>query len=93
MRQTGNKIQVDVADQGPGIPTQERTRIFKAFHQLQNVSGTHLMRGAGLGLAICKGLIEAQGGTIWIQNRPGPGTTVSFTLPIAMELEQAEAHE
>jgi signal transduction histidine kinase len=75
-------VQVDVADQGFGIPPQERRRIFEAFHQLENKSGSQ-MRGAGLGLAICKGLIEAQGGTIWVQDSSGPGTVVSFTIPVA----------
>lgn len=75
-------IQVDVADQGPGIPPAERGRIFEAFHQLENGLGARRMRGAGLGLAICKGLIEAHGGKIWIQNLPLPGTTVSFSLPV-----------
>lgn len=39
--------------------------------------------GAGLGLAICKGIIKAHGGSIWIQDTPPPGTTISFTLPVA----------
>jgi signal transduction histidine kinase len=41
-----------------------------------------------LGLAICKALIEAHGGKIWIEDRPAPGTTVSFTLPISFQVEQ-----
>jgi signal transduction histidine kinase len=82
-------LQVSVSDQGIGIPPQERKRIFEAFRQLENKSGVQL-RGAGLGLAICKGLIEAQGGTIWIQDHSGPGTVISFTLPIADERGQDE---
>ena len=90
--QTGNMIQLDVADQGPGIPPDERDLIFEAFHQLENGSGSHMMRGAGLGLAICKGLIDAQGGTIWVHDRSGSGTIVSFTLPIAIEPKQGETN-
>jgi len=41
------------------------------------------VQGAGLGLAICKGLIEAHGGRIWIKKKNTPGTTVSFTIPLA----------
>jgi signal transduction histidine kinase len=77
-------IQVDVADQGIGIPATERSHIFEAFYQTKSKSSVYV-RGAGLGLAICKGLVEAQGGTIWLQDRPGPGTTISFTLPISGE--------
>jgi two-component system sensor histidine kinase KdpD len=88
--QVDDSIQVDVADQGPGIPPAERIRIFEAFHQLENGMGARMMRGAGLGLAICKGLIEAHGGKIWIQNLPIPGTTVSFILPVAVTPEQSE---
>jgi signal transduction histidine kinase len=90
VHQTNGMIRIDVADQGAGIPAQERTRVFEAFRQLENGSGSRA-RGAGLGLAICKGLIEAQGGKIWIQDRTGPGTVVSFTLPIADEREKIAA--
>lgn len=75
-------IQIDVIDQGPGIPVQERTRVFEAFRQLGNWS-VNRGGGAGLGLAICKGLVKAHGGHIWVQERPAPGTTISFTLPVS----------
>jgi two-component system, OmpR family, sensor histidine kinase KdpD len=71
-------IQVDVEDQGIGIPADERPRLFEAFRQVERTS--HIQKGAGLGLAICKGLVEAHGGTIWIADQE-PGTTISFTLP------------
>jgi two-component system sensor histidine kinase KdpD len=74
-------VQIDVADQGRGIASAERGRIFEPFQQL-NAHGVHRTQGAGLGLAICKGLVEAHGGRIWVQDRSGPGTTMSFTLPI-----------
>jgi signal transduction histidine kinase/PAS domain-containing protein len=80
-RRSGEMIQVDVADQGPGIPPQDRTRVFESFRQLENGTGSRT-KGAGLGLAICKGLIEAHGGMIWVQDRAGPGTVISFTLPL-----------
>ncbi len=80
-----NAIQIDVADQGIGIPTKEREHVFEAFRQLENKSSNRT-RGAGLGLAICKGLVEAHGGRIWIQDRTEPGTVVSFTLPIRARL-------
>ena len=77
----GDEVQVDVSDQGRGISPAERRRIFEPFQQLD--ADSHHTQGAGLGLAICKGLIEAHGGLgIPVQDRSGPGTTMSFTLPI-----------
>jgi signal transduction histidine kinase len=77
-------VQVNVADHGPGIPPQDRERVFEAFRQLENGTGNRT-KGAGLGLAICKGLIEAQNGKIWIQGRLAPGAVISFTLPINVD--------
>lgn len=74
-------VRFDVADQGPGIPVAARTRIFEPFQQLDS-HAINRTEGAGLGLAICKGLVEAHGGRIWVQDRSGPGTIISFTLPI-----------
>ncbi|MCL5999354.1 MAG: PAS domain S-box protein [Chloroflexi bacterium] len=76
----GDTVQVDVSDQGIGIPPEERIYIFEAFRRGEGDSNK---RTKGAGLAICKGLIEAHGGRIWIQEREGPGTTASFTLPVA----------
>ena len=77
----GNVIQVNVNDQGPGIPLSERKRVFQAFRRgVSEESGP--AKGAGLGLAICKGIVEAHGGRIWIKNKSTPGTTVSFTVPL-----------
>ena len=76
----GEAVQVDIADQGPGIPPRDRKRVFEAFRQLEN-DAAHRAKGAGLGLAICKGIVEAHGGRIWVQDRPGPGAVISFTLP------------
>ncbi len=80
----GDFIRVNVNDQGPGIPPSERERVFQAFRRgVAAESG--ITKGAGLGLAICKGLIEAHGGRIWIKNKSLPGTTVSFTVPLTQK--------
>ncbi len=80
----GEMIQVDVSDEGPGIAPKDRERAFSAFSQLIDPVGDFKEnKGAGLGLAICKGLVETHGGQIWIADQSGPGTTVSFTLPIS----------
>jgi two-component system, OmpR family, sensor histidine kinase KdpD len=80
--QVGEMIQIDVSDEGEGIPATDRTLVFEAFRQLDRKNEGH-KKGAGLGLAICKGMVEAHGGHIWIQDRPGAGTTISFTIPVA----------
>ena len=77
----GDRLQVSVIDQGPGIPPAERKRIFQAFHRgIREENGAG--KGAGLGLAICKGLVEAHGGKIWVKKQTTSGTTISFTIPI-----------
>lgn len=72
---------VSIIDQGPGIPPSERKRVFEAFRRGINEDSA-FSKGAGLGLAICKGLVEAHGGLIWIRRKASPGTTISFTVPL-----------
>jgi PAS domain S-box-containing protein len=74
-------VQFDVIDEGVGIPQEAREAVFEAFRQVEANGKTQ--KGAGLGLAICKGLIEVQSGQIWIDNGKVLGTTISFTLPVA----------
>ena len=81
-RARGRFVQVSVVDQGPGIPVAERKKVFKAFQRGENME-TGSVQGAGLGLAICKGLVEAHGGRIWIKKQTAPGTTINFTIPLA----------
>jgi PAS domain S-box-containing protein len=76
----GNFVQVNVSDQGPGIPFAEHKKVFKAFQRGENEENGPA-QGAGLGLAICKGLVEAHGGRIWIKKKNTPGATISFTIP------------
>lgn len=76
----GGFIQVNVSDQGPGIPPVEHKRVFEAFRRGDDIEKGST-QGAGLGLAICKGLVEAHGGRIWIKRKNTSGTTISFTIP------------
>jgi K+-sensing histidine kinase KdpD len=71
-------VTAQVADRGPGLDPGEEERVFEKFHR---GSANHT-RGAGLGLAICRGIIETHGGRIWVENRPGGGAVFRFTLPI-----------
>jgi PAS domain S-box-containing protein len=74
-------IEFSVTDQGSGIPREAYQQVFEAFRQLNG--DINPQKGVGLGLAICKALIEAHGGKIWIKESTDRGTTISFTLPIA----------
>jgi two-component system sensor histidine kinase KdpD len=82
-RVEGELVSVSVADRGPGIPPAKSERIFDKFYRVLDMqrNGTH-PRGSGLGLAVCRGLIEAHGGRIWVKNRASGGAVFSFTLPM-----------
>ena len=69
---------VTVADRGPGLPPSDLPRIFDKFYRATNAGGRP---GAGLGLAICRGIVELHGGTIAAENRPGGGSLFRFCLP------------
>jgi two-component system sensor histidine kinase KdpD len=73
------KVVVTIADRGPGIPIEEADKIFEKFYRLPREAGGG---GAGLGLAICRGVVEAHGGRIWAENREGGGAAFHFSLPI-----------
>jgi two-component system sensor histidine kinase KdpD len=80
------QIEVSIADHGPGIPPYELERIFDKFYRVSGAArkNTSTM-GTGLGLAVCRGLVEAHGGHIWAENRPEGGAAFRFTLPIDAE--------
>jgi PAS domain S-box-containing protein len=84
---TEGGIRVDVSDEGSGIAPEAHAYVFEAFRQAEN--SPLLSRGAGLGLAICKGLIESHGGRIWIEPKETQGTTIAFWLPAARKSECA----
>lgn len=75
-RDRGDRIQVEVADTGQGIPAEVQGRLFEKF-----VRGQQKQRGSGLGLAFCRLAVEAHGGSIEGRSEPGRGATFSFTLP------------
>jgi two-component system, OmpR family, sensor histidine kinase KdpD len=78
----GGQLEISVADRGPGIPPGEIGYIFDKFYRVRGVDSTARTTGSGLGLAVCKGLVEAHGGRIWAKNRAGGGAIFRFTLPI-----------
>jgi signal transduction histidine kinase len=76
------EVRVSVEDTGEGIPAESLRRAFDRFWRSDRARSRE-RGGAGLGLAIARGLVEAQGGKIWAENRPGGGARISFTLPRA----------
>jgi K+-sensing histidine kinase KdpD len=74
----GRMVDVEVRDRGPGFRAADRERVFDKFFRGQ----TGNVRGAGLGLAICRAIVDAHGGTIVAEDRPGGGAVVRFSLPV-----------
>jgi PAS domain S-box-containing protein len=78
---------VSVRDSGRGIPAEDIDRIFRPFWQAPRAGRT----GAGLGLAISRGIVEQHGGRVWVESREGVGSTFCFTLPAAPAREARAA--
>lgn len=79
-RQVDGQLRIEVRDRGPGIPEDERKRIFDMFYSVER--GDRGRQGTGLGLAICQGMIGAHGGSVEaLPGRDGRGTTIRITLP------------
>lgn len=75
-----NDVLCYVIDNGPGIPQEKQKGIFKKFYQVDtSISREHM--GTGLGLSVCKGIVEGLGGKIWFESKEGKGTSFYFTIP------------
>ena len=84
----GRSLVVTVDDEGVGVPEEDRGLVTEPFHRAWNVRESRIP-GTGLGLFICRRLVEAHGGTLALGDRPDgrPGTRVTFTLPLATKVE------
>ncbi|HEY8080401.1 MAG TPA: sensor histidine kinase KdpD [Labilithrix sp.] len=82
-RATEGGVEITVSDRGPGVP--DESRVFEKFWR-----GANERSGVGLGLAICRGIVTAHGGRIWVENRDGGGAAFHFTLPIEGEPPKLE---
>jgi signal transduction histidine kinase len=80
-RRDGRQLLVQISDQGIGIPAEALERVFERFYRVENEL-TQSVRGAGLGLAVCRGIVEAHGGRIWVESVPGLGSTFYVTLSV-----------
>ncbi|MFA5317350.1 MAG: ATP-binding protein [Dehalococcoidales bacterium] len=83
--QRDNEVTISVSDCGNGIPPEYHQKIFERFCRV-NQPNAGKRSGAGLGLCICRGIVEAHGGRIWVESKPGKGAKFSFTLPLVEEL-------
>jgi two-component system phosphate regulon sensor histidine kinase PhoR len=75
---------VAVADQGPGVPTRHQAKLFHRFEQY-GTENSNSQHGARLGLSVVKAIVEAHGGQVGVESRPGGGSIFWFTLPIVSE--------
>ena len=80
-KSTKDKVEVSIKDNGSGIFLEEQDKIFERFYQIENAA-TKKHYGIGLGLSICKDIVEAQGGRIWVESKERDGSNFVFTLPL-----------
>jgi CheY-like chemotaxis protein len=73
-------LQISVTDSGCGIPPEEQDRIFDRLYQVK-AGDAATEQGIGLGLYLCRELVQLHGGSIWVESEPGKGSSFSFTLP------------
>lgn len=78
----GDAVWLEVADTGIGIPEQEQGHLFERFFR-SSLAQSEAVQGSGLGLSICRSVVEQHGGRIVVTSEPGLGTTVAFSLPVA----------
>jgi len=72
---------VEIQDTGHGIDKDNQQKIFEAYYRVE--SSTRRPEGLGLGLALCKTIVEAHGGQIWVESEVGKGSTFSFSIPLS----------
>ena len=83
-----DQVWVSISDDGPGIPDEKKERVFEMFYTgADQIADSR--RSLGLGLSLCRSIVTAHGGRIWVSDRPGGGAVFTFTLPAG----EVEAHE
>ena len=90
-RRENDQLTVGINDQGIGISLKDQSQLFKPFHQVGEAKNG-ASDGAGLGLLVCRRLVEAHGGRIWVESKPHQGSTFSFTLPTGKRPARKRPH-
>jgi signal transduction histidine kinase len=83
-----SSLVVEVEDTGPGIPKEEQKQLFQPYHR--RLANRDNLGGLGLGLALCKYLVQLHGGQIWVQSEIGQGSNFGFSIPLATTTQQEE---
>ena len=91
LHRTSQWLQVSVCDSGPGIPTQEQERIFLDRVRLPQTSSE--TSGFGVGLSVCRRIVEVHGGKIWVVSEPGEGACFFFTVPVWQGQDQSKPEQ
>jgi signal transduction histidine kinase len=86
-REQNGALVIEVQDTGRGIPEEEQRRLFRPYYR--QLSDREHLSGLGLGLALCKNLVQLHGGRIWVQSEEGKGATFSFSIPISQPAQTA----
>lgn len=81
VKQEKNNIKFSVKDQGPGVSPENKQKIFEPFFQGEQTM-YRKYSGVGLGLTICRGIVESQNGKIWVESQLKKGSTFYFTIPL-----------
>ena len=91
LHRTSQWLQISVCDSGPGIPTEEQQRIFLDRVRLPQTS--HETSGFGVGLSVCRRIVEVHGGKIWVVSAPGEGACFFFTVPVWQGQDQSKTDQ
>ena len=86
-KEQNGALVVEVKDTGYGIPEEEQKRLFRPYHR--QIGDREHLSGLGLGLALCKNLVQLHGGRIWVVSQEGKGSTFAFSIPINSRVQQA----
>jgi signal transduction histidine kinase len=87
-RRKGERIEIEVSDNGPGIPAEERTRIFEPFRRIESSAAS--IPGVGIGLSVARRIVEAHGGEITLRSDTARGSTFVISLPSAFAAAPAQ---
>ena len=88
-RKEDKSLVIEVRDTGPGIPKKEQERIFQPYQRRR--TDRERLGGLGLGLSLCKNLVELHGGRIWVESQVGKGSVFAFAIPLKSPV-QAEGN-